>query len=187
MHVLELVEPTLELEPDLRALAREYLQEGNEYERRTYAEALADAPGFIRRLLEMARGQNLPDGFVPHTTYWLVRDARTGSPIATDRDWGPRIVAVSNLRHELTEHLLYEGGHIGYGTRPSERRRGYGREVCRLTLQRARELGLRRLLITCDADNLASARIIEANGGVLENQVISRVTGKCKKRYWVQF
>jgi predicted acetyltransferase len=81
--------------------------------------------------------------------------------------------------------LAHEGGHIGYGVRPSERGKGYGTEVCRRTLEAARGLGLARVLITCDTDNPASARIIEKNGGVLENEVRSRETGKMKRRYWV--
>jgi len=115
----------------------------------------------------------LPDGWVPGTTYWLIRDGKT-------------IVAQSNLRHRLTPSLERVGGHIGYATRPSERRKGYGTLLCALTLQKARELGLKRVLITCDADNLASARIIEKNGGRLENQELSQATGKLKNRYWIE-
>lgn len=169
---LELIEPTLDLIEDLRAMAGEYLRWGTSYERARYRDALRDLPGYVRELRQQARGVDRPPGWVPSTTYWLVRDGR-------------RIVATSNLRHRLTPHLHYEGGHIGYGTRPSERRKGYGRRLCALTLQRARELGIRHVLITCDSDNIASAKIIEANGGVLENQVVSRETGKIKNRYWI--
>jgi len=169
---LELIEPTLDLAEDYRAMAREYLAAGDAWEKRRARQALDDLPAYIRRLRDEARGRGLEGGQVPSSTYWLVRDGRT-------------ILARSNLRHRLTPHLLYEGGHIGYGTRPSERRKGYGRAVCAKTLQRARAMGLERVLITCDEDNAASARIIEACGGVLESRVVSRETGKEKRRYWV--
>ena len=169
---LTLIEPTLDLAADYRAMAREYLAVGSAWERARAEEALGDLPGFLRDLHDQAAGRSLPAAHVPSTTYWLVRDGRT-------------ILARSNLRHCLTPHLLHEGGHIGYGVRPSERRKGYGRAVCAKTLERARAMGFDRVLITCDEDNVASARIIEACGGVLENTVISRETRTPKRRYWV--
>jgi len=153
--------------------ARELLPvEDNPFMRQRLREALADPHAVLRREQDYARGRHLPDGYVPATTYWLVRD-------------GQRVVARSSLRHRLTPHLEREGGHIGYGVRPSERGKGYGTAVCRLTLEKARALGLPRVLITCDTDNLASARIIEKNGGVFESEARSRQTGKMKRRYWI--
>ncbi len=170
---LELVEPTLALADEMLAMAQEYEQLGSALERAFYSEAIRDVRGYILRLRGLARGANVPIGYVPSTTYWLTRAGRT-------------IVATSNLRHSLTPMLLHEGGHIGYGARPSERRKGYATLICALTIQRAVEMGLDRVLITCDADNVASARVIEKNGGVLENQVVSRQSGKLKNRYWVE-
>ncbi|MEA3367015.1 MAG: GNAT family N-acetyltransferase [Planctomycetota bacterium] len=153
--------------------ARECLPvEANPFMRQRLREALANPPAHLRRMRDYARGRNLPDGYVPATTYWLVRD-------------GQRVVARSSIRHRLTPHLEREGGHIGYSVRPSERGKGYGTAVCRLTIEKARALGLPRVLITCDTDNLASARIIEKNGGVFENEARSRQTGKMKRRYWI--
>jgi len=147
--------------------------EDNPFMRRRFQEWLRHPPAALARERDYAHGRNLSDGFVPETIYWLVRD-------------GERVLARSSLRHQLTPHLEREGGHIGYSVRPSERGKGYGTAVCRLTLARARALGLRRVLITCDADNAASARIIEKNGGVLEDQRRSVQTGKMKRRYWVK-
>ena len=169
---LQLIEPTEELADDLAAMLREYDSHGTEGEKALYADALADIPAYVRKLQDESRGIALPEGYVPSPTYWLVRD-------------GERIVAASNLRHRLTESLLHEGGHIGYGTRPSERGKGYGTPICRRTIEKARDMGISRVLITCDDDTPASARIIEAGGGVMENTVISRVTGKLKRRYWI--
>jgi predicted acetyltransferase len=84
------------------------------------------------------------------------------------------------LRHELTEFLLREGGHIGYSVRPSARRRGHAREALRLALPLARdEVGLDRVLVTCLESNEASRRVIEANGGVYED------SRNGTRRYWI--
>jgi len=170
---LKLMRPCVELRDDFLAMCGEYVRQGNTWERGVFGEAQRDFPRYLRRVDEIADGVNLPPGWVPQYTYWLVRSGR-------------QIVAVSHFRPNLHERGLYEEGHIGYGTRPSQRGKGYATMLCRLTLLKARELGLRRVLITCDADNVASARVIERNGGQLENQVPSRETGKLKSRYWVE-
>ena len=90
-----------------------------------------------------------------------------------------------SLRHELNEFLLKIGGHIGYEIRPSRRKQGYGTEILRLGLEKAKELGLHRVLVTCDEDNIGSKKIIEHNGGKFENSI--EIDGdKVKKlRYWI--
>jgi predicted acetyltransferase len=94
------------------------------------------------------------------------------------------VLGTARLRHRLNESLRNAGGHIGYDIRPSERRKGYGNAILAMVLPRARELGLRRVLLTCAADNVASARIIERNGGVLESR--GRLPdGRELLRYWI--
>jgi predicted acetyltransferase len=83
----------------------------------------------------------------------------------------------------LNDHLLQIGGHIGDMVRPSERRKGYGTEQIRLALEKCRELGIPWVLVTCDKDNIASARTIQKNGGVLENEVMD--ADVVKQRYWI--
>ena len=92
---------------------------------------------------------------------------------------GPQVVGRISLRHELTAWLLEVGGHIGYAVRPSARRRGHATRALALMLPVAADHGLDRVLVTCDVDNVGSRRVIEANGGVLED-----VRGT-KRRYWV--
>ena len=170
---LELEAPSLLYRDDFLAMAREYQIEGNEGERKFFAEAVADLPSHVRDLEARASGLRLLEGQVPYHSYWLIRDGRT-------------IVATSTLRRWLTPALLAEGGHIGYGTRPSERRKGYGRLVCSLTLQKACEIGLRRVLITCNTENVASASIILACGGRFDGESPSPRTGKPVSRYWIE-
>lgn len=132
-----------------------------------------DFPAYLRRLRRNALGLDLPYGFVPTTTFWMLRD-------------GADIVGVSSLRHHLVPVLEIEGGHIGYAIRPGERRKGYGTRLLALMLDEARALGLSRALVTCDTDNLGSARIIQKNGGVFEAEAPSPRTGKPVSRYWIQ-
>lgn len=98
----------------------------------------------------------------------------------TDRN---RFVGAVNIRHRLNEALLRSGGHIGDGVRPSERRKGIGTKMVALALAECRKLGITRVLMVCDSDNVASARTIMKNGGILENEVLSG--GSLCQRYWI--
>ncbi|MBR1606780.1 MAG: GNAT family N-acetyltransferase [Clostridia bacterium] len=92
-------------------------------------------------------------------------------------------VGAVNIRHYLTDALLYAGGHIGDGVRPSERRKGYATAMIALALDECRKLGLDRVLMTCDKTNVGSAKSIIKNGGVLENEVLD--DGVLEQRYWI--
>jgi predicted acetyltransferase len=96
------------------------------------------------------------DYLVPSTTYWWIE--------------GDSYLGRIAIRHRLTERLLELGGHIGYDVRPSARRQGHATAMLRATLPRAHALGIDPALLTCDAGNVASRRVIVANGGVLEDQ-----------------
>ena len=98
---------------------------------------------------------------------------------------GETLVGRVSIRHVLSEFLLKLGGHIGYGVLPAFRGQGYAREILRLSLPLARELGIERALLTCDENNIPSARVIEANGGVLEDIVEHGPGLPRRKRYWV--
>ena len=93
---------------------------------------------------------------------------------------GDGVIGSIAVRHELNAWLLDQGGHIGYSIRPSRRRQGHASRALALALDRARELGLERVLLTCDLDNEGSRRTIESSGGVLED-----VRGD-KQRWWIE-
>ena len=93
-------------------------------------------------------------------------------------------VGAVNIRPELNERLLLSGGHIGDGVRPSERGKGYATRMIALALEKCREMGIGRVLMVCDKENIASARTIQKNGGVLENEVM--VDGEIEQRYWIE-
>jgi predicted acetyltransferase len=132
-----------------------------------------DFPALLTRLSDAAEGKGIPENFVPHTTYWMV-------------DAADEIVGVANIRHRLNENLLLEGGHIGYSIRPSLRGRGLATRQLALAVEAAGRRGLHRVLVICERDNAASARVIEKNGGRMADEVIAEETGKLMRRYWIE-
>jgi len=95
------------------------------------------------------------------------------------------LVGSSRLRHTLTPDLEQEGGHIGYDIRPSQRGKGYATLLLNLMLEEAKGSGLTGVLVTCDETNIASARVIEKNGGKMLNKVVSEESGELVRRYWI--
>ena len=95
-----------------------------------------------------------------------------------------KMIGAINIRHRLNDYLLQYGGHLGDGIRPSLRRKGYATAMIGLGLKKCQELGIDRVLICCDKDNIGSARSIMNNGGRLENEV-SEEDGTVCQRYWI--
>ena len=94
-----------------------------------------------------------------------------------------KIVGIINARHELNDYLLNFGGHIGYSVRKSERRKGYAKAILSYTVGFLFSLGLEKVLITCDKNNIASKRTIESCRGLLENEVVTE--DRTTLRYWI--
>ena len=130
-----------------------------------------DFDDFVRTLNDRAEGKGLPEGYVPDSIFWLV-----------DND---EFVGDVRIRHRLNDHLLHVGGHIGYYIRESKRGQGYGNKTLAMALPKAKELGILRVLITCDETNVASRRIIEKNGGILEDKRPNPEGGPDKLRFWI--
>jgi predicted acetyltransferase len=145
--------------PEVRQFLH-YYEEGMSFRR--YLEVLA----------EHERGENRPANKVPSTFLFAFA--------------GTRIVGRVSIRHSLNPYLERFGGHMGYVVVPEYRRRGYATTILRQSLQIAREkLGLTRVLVTCDDDNVGSIKVIGKNGGVLENIVTGPDGNNPKRRYWI--
>ena len=127
----------------------------------------------LQRVYEVERGENLGE-FASSTTYWLYDDENN------------KIIGASNLRHYLTENedaLLW--GHIGYGIRPSERKKGYATELLKLTLSEAKNREIDKVLLGAYTGNIGSWKAMEKCGGIYKNTIIEKNTGLPVKRYWI--
>jgi predicted acetyltransferase len=111
-------------------------------------------------------------GLVPDSTYFCLDEERNV------------IVGAVNIRHYLNKSLLRNGGHIGDGVRPSERRKGIATKMIALALEECKKLGLETVLMVCDKENVGSAKSIQNNGGILENEI--EVDGVVEQRYWIK-
>lgn len=99
-------------------------------------------------------------------------------------DENNRLVGMVDIRHRLNDYLYHFGGHIGYSVRKTERGKGYGTQILSLALRECESLGIERILVTCDIENIASKKIIQKNGGILEN---TEEHGKTIiERYWIK-
>ncbi len=167
--MLKLVRLKAEYRPLFEDMMEEWLAAGEEII--PGAIAKHDYRDFDGYLSKLDIKEPTPPGLVPDSTFF-----------ALDTEQG-RFVGAANIRHRLNDTLLRTGGHIGDGVRPSERGKGYGTEIVRLALEKCREMGIMQVLMTCDKDNIASARTIQKNGGVLENEIEDQ--GKIVQRYWI--
>lgn len=167
----ELVRPTMEMEEKYNDFVKDW--DINEEPIVPYSARLLDMnyKTWLENTYLNESKETCSKNFVPAHTYFLI-------------DEDKNILGAINIRHYLNEYLLNYGGHIGYGIRPSERKKGYAALMLSMALPIAKELGISKALITCDKDNLGSAKTIIKNGGVLENEVQEeeRVT----QRYWVE-
>jgi predicted acetyltransferase len=168
---LFLSEPVPELKDAFLEMVVECQASGMRYAHHQLAQN--DFAAYLAQVDAMRCGLALPPGWVPMTTFWLVQD-------------GAQVLGESRLRHVLNPALEVEGGHIGYMIRPAARRQGYGTLILALTLEEAGQRGLKRVLVTCDTDNTASARIIEKNGGILASYETSPRGGVQISRYWIE-
>lgn len=116
--------------------------------------------------------KNASGTLVPDSTFFCLDEARD------------IVVGAVNIRHYLNESLLLNGGHIGNGVRPSERRKGIATKMIALALNECRKLGIDKVLMVCNKDNIGSAKSIQNNGGILENEV--EVDGVIEQRYWIE-
>lgn len=110
-----------------------------------------DYDKWLHKLEEDLKLSDITDDRVPSSTYFCVRTSDN------------RIVGIINIRHNTNKSVLMEIGHVGYSVRPSERSKGYGTRILKLALEKCRELNLNRVLLICDKDNTASAKVIQNN------------------------
>lgn len=169
---MELTELKSTHEMALRDFLADFAEAGESTIPAYFADPAWSHAEIVANFAAQARGEGLPDGWVPATTLFLVDNGR--------------ILGVANIRHRLTEPLRRFGGHVGYSVRPSERRKGFGTELLERVKDYVRtNLEIDRILVTCTADNVVSARIIESCGGILEEASFYEPAQKVVRRYWI--
>lgn len=136
-----------------------------------YAIRKVDYRNFDKYIENLDNKTTIED-WVPDSTFFC---------LDTDRNI---FVGAVNIRHYLNDKLLLDVGHIGDGVRPSERRKGIATRMIGLALKECKKLGIDKVLMVCDKENIGSAKSIQNNGGILENEVL--VDGIVKQRYWIE-
>lgn len=169
---VSLLTPTTDLQEEYLDFYNEWKDSGETMIPWVISKNPANFPAMVQELLDAHNGINIPETWVPDSTYWLVTDEN-------------KIVGAVNIRHSLTEHLFNAGGHIGYGIRPSERRKGYATKLLALSLEKTKELDITKVLVVCDAVNTASEKTILHNGGLRDDDFTGE-DGNVVRRYWIE-
>lgn len=173
METIELIFPTKEYERQVLDYKNEFEINGDSMDGTAGLKKAKSFDEWFSALIDNSKEETVRAKLVPSSTYLAVR--------LCDQ----RVVGMIDIRHRLNDYLLQFGGHIGYSVRKSERRKGYAKEMLCLALNKCKDRNIEKVLITCDKENIASAKTIISNGGVLENEVSEgeRIT----QRYWVSY
>ena len=151
MKNLRLISPTVALKDSFYAMLEDWKLANEELSPWTIELDSSNFEKYVNTLLNAAKGIGMGYLQVPHSSFWLV-------------DENDKILATSNLRHELNEKLWTRGGHIGYGVNPSARRKGCATKMLELTLLEAKKLNIEKTLLTCNKSNIGSSKSMLKNG-----------------------
>ncbi len=165
---MRLVRPSVEWKKE----HEEYMKEWGNHRMTPSSFNLAGYENYEAYLTALKIRESGDGEWVPCTNYFLVDD--------TDR-----VLAMVDIRHVLTDYLHNVGGHIGYGVRPAARRQGHATRILAEALKKCDELGIQRVLVTCNNDNIGSAKTIIKNGGIEDNSFIEE-DGTVVRRFWIE-
>lgn len=174
MEKFKLVQPSLEYKKQ----AIEYIQEQNEYNSPINGVGglnryLEDYEGWLEKL-EEDRNRQITEERVPAETFFLIRENDN------------KIVGMINIRFALNKKLRKVGGHIGYSIRPTERRKGYNKINLYLGLLECQKHGIKRVMLSCNKENLGSAKTIQSFDAELEREFYDDETYHCQEQvYWI--
>lgn len=171
MDKIILVEPDLSYADEIIKYKEESLEESPIINGSAGLDRFSSIEIWFEELKKRSCEDTVPKGLVPSSTYLAVREKDN------------YIVGMIDIRHYLNEYLTQVGGHIGYGVRKTERNKGYAKQMLKLALEKCKELKIKKVLITCDEDNIASEKVILSANAKLED--IRNVDGENKKRFWI--
>ncbi len=157
---------------DLEGMLKELGAGNRRFLGTTFGRGECDLTTFLQECRDGEDEKKIPANKVPQSIFWVV-------------DGDSQAVGMVRVRHRLNERLLQYGGNIGYYIRPSERGKGYAKKALALALEKLRQIGAQRALLTVHPDNMASARVVLAAGGVQAGQGKDPVSGEIVNRYWI--
>ena len=171
MEKIILVKPDLSYADEITKYKEESLKESPLINGSAGLNRFSSIEDWLEELKKRSSEATVPEGLVPSSTYLGVREKDN------------YIVGMIDIRHYLNEYLTQVGGNIGYSVRKSERNKGYAKQMLKLALEKCKELKIKKVLITCDEDNIASEKVILSANAKFED--IRNVDGENKKRFWI--
>ena len=172
MDKIILVKPDLSYADEIIKYKEESLAESPIINGSAGLDRFSSIEDWLQELKKRSCEDTVPKGLVPSSTYLAVREKDN------------YIVGMIDIRHYLNEYLTQVGGNIGYGVRKTERNKGYAKQMLKLALEKCKELKIKKVLITCDEDNIASEKVILSANAKFED--IRNVDGENKKRFWIE-
>lgn len=167
--------PTAEYAEQIMAYRREFLENNSEMDGTNGLRKCESAEEWFVKVKQMSSPETCPKQHAVSTQYLAVRES------------DDKLVGMIDLRHHIDHPVLSMfGGHIGYSVLPSERRKGYAKEMLRQCLEKARERGLTWVMISCNIHNPGSERTILANGGVFQREIFVPEENDTMKIFWIE-
>ena len=168
-----LIKPSFDHGEQIMEYRREFLDAGDSMDGTGPLRRFEDPEEYIKTCAEYEDPERVPSHLVPATQFFFVRKNDN------------KLVGMIQVRHRFNDYLEKYAGHIGYSVRPSERRKGYAKEMLKMALSFCLKIGIDKVLITCIDGNIGSEKTILANGGVYESTVHEPNGGRDLKRFWI--
>ena len=171
MDRVKLILPTANYKGEILNYKNEFMKDNDSMDGTSGLRNAKSFENWLNDITDNLNEETVREGLVPSTTYIAIST------------YDERLIGMIDIRHRLNDYLLNYGGHIGYSVRKSERDKGYATEMLQLALNQCRGLGITKALLTCDKDNIASAKTIVKNGGTFENEV--KEENGITQRFWI--
>lgn len=173
MEEFILTRPTSEYASQIVEYRQEFLDAGDSMDGTGPLRRTSNPEEYIQICLDHEDPLKVPSHLVPATQFFFIRKSDN------------KLVGMIQVRHHFNDYLEKYAGHIGYSVRPSERRKGYAKEMLRMVLPFCREIGIDKVMITCIDGNTGSEKTILANSGVYEYTIHEPDENEDLKRFWI--
>lgn len=173
MDNLKLVRPTMEYSEQILSYRKEFLNNDESMDGTSGLKRYEIVEEWLEWLKKNEDKETCSSNWVPTTQFLCIRQS------------DDKLIGMIDVRHELNDYLRNFAGQIGYSVRKSERRKGYAKVQLRLALLECKKLGINKVLICCDKNNIASKSVIIGLGGIFENEVYDESDNTMTQRYWI--